>query len=204
MAGGIKRWRDLGYPTVSEGSLTEEQWERYSRHIILPQVGEKGQQKLLEAKVLVVGAGGLGSPASIYLAAAGVGRLGILDSDRVDLSNLQRQILHFQQDIGALKAESARETVQALNPNISVVPYARRLDPSNVLKTLEDWDLVLDCADNFPTKYLLNDACYFAGKPLIYGSIFQFEGQATVFAQGKGPCYRCLFPVPPPPGLVPT
>ena len=154
--------------------------------------------------MLVVGAVGLGSPASIYLAAAGVGRLGILDSDRVDLSNLQRQILHFQQDIGALKTESARETLQALNPNISVVSYSQRLDPSNVNHIIADYDLVLDGADNFPTKYLLNDACHFAGKPLVYGSIFQFEGQATVLHRGQGPCYRCLFPVSPPAGLVPT
>jgi adenylyltransferase/sulfurtransferase len=204
MAGGIRRWRDLGYPVLKEEKMNPEQLQRYSRHILLPHVGEKGQQKLLAAKVLLVGAGGLGSPAAIYLAAAGVGRLGIVDSDKVDLSNLQRQILHFSKDVGRPKTESAQETIKALNPDISVTTYGERLDSSNVNQIIGDYDLILDGADNFPTKYLLNDACHFAGKPLIYGSIFQFEGQATVFHRGQGPCYRCLFPVPPPPGLVPT
>jgi len=204
MAGGIRRWRDLGYPTLKEKQMNPEQLERYSRQILLPQVGERGQQKLLAAKVLLVGAGGLGSPAATYLAAAGVGRLGIVDSDQVDLTNLQRQILHFNKDIGRPKTESAKETIKALNPDISVTTYAERLDPSNVNRIIEDYDLILDGADNFPTKYLLNDACYFASKSLIYGSIFQFEGHATVFHRGQGPCYRCLFPVPPPAGLVPT
>jgi len=183
--------------------MSPEQLERYRRHILLPQVGEEGQQRLLQASALVVGAGGLGSPASIYLAAAGVGRLGIVDSDRVDLSNLQRQILHATEDIGRSKTDSARETIQALNPEVSVTTHAERLDPSNSLKIIADYDLVLDAADNFLTKYLLNDACYLAAKPLVYGSIFQFEGQATLFARGRGPCYRCLFPAPPPPGLIP-
>jgi adenylyltransferase/sulfurtransferase len=159
---------------------------------------------LLEAKVLVVGAGGLGSPAAIYLAAAGVGKLGIVDSDRVELSNLQRQILHTSYGLGELKAESARRALKALNPEVSVTAYAERLEASNINQIIEDYDLVLDCADNFSTKYLLNDACYLAGKPLVYGSIFQFEGQATFFHRGHSPCYRCLFPSPPPPGLVPT
>jgi len=204
MAGGIRRWRELRYPVAKESRLTPEQLERYSRQILLPQVGEKGQQKLLEAKVLLIGAGGLGSPAAIYLAAAGVGTLGVIDSDRVELSNLQRQILHAAKDIGRAKSDSARETIQSLNPEVSVTTYAERLEPSNVGKIIGEYDLILDGADNFPTKYLLNDACYFAAKPLIYGSIFQFEGQATVFHKGKGPCYRCLFPHPPPAGLVPT
>ncbi len=204
MAGGVRRWRDLGYPIFKEESMRPEQLERYSRHILLPHVGERGQQKLLSAKVLLVGAGGLGSPAAIYLAAAGVGKLGIVDSDNVDLSNLQRQVLHFSKDVGRPKTESAQQTIKALNPDISVTTYEERLDPSNVNRIIGDYDLMLDGADNFPTKYLLNDACYFAGKPLVYGSIFQFEGRATVFHREQGPCYRCLFPVPPPAGLVPT
>ena len=204
MAGGIRRWRDLGYPTLKEKQMNPEQLQRYSRHILLPHVGEKGQQKLLAAKVLLVGAGGLGSPAATYLAAAGVGRLGIVDSDQVDLTNLQRQILHFNKDVGRPKTESAQETIKALNPDVSVTTYEERLAPSNVNRIIGDYDLILDGADNFPTKYLLNDACYFAGKSLIYGSIFQFEGHATVFHRGQGLCYRCLFPVPPPAGLVPT
>lgn len=204
MAGGIRRWRELGYPTVKEGRMSREQMERYSRQILLPQVGEKGQQKLLGAKALLVGAGGLGSPASIYLAAAGMGTLGVLDSDRVDLSNLQRQIVHTSRDLGEPKAESARRTLKSLNPEVTVITHQERLNSSNVIKIISDYDLILDGADNFPTKYLLNDACYFATKPLVYGSIFQFEGQATFFHRGHGPCYRCLFPQPPPPGLIPT
>ena len=184
--------------------MNPEQLEQYRRHILLPQVGEKGQEQLLQAKVLLVGAGGLGSPAAIYLAAAGVGTLGIVDSDQVDLSNLQRQILHSHEVIGKPKVESARETLRRISPGISFAPYAQLFDSQNAMQILKDYDLVLDCADNFSTKYLLNDACYFAAKPLAYGTIFQFEGHATLFHRGHGPCYRCLFPVPPPPAFVPN
>lgn len=183
--------------------LTEEQVERYSRHIILRQIGGKGQRKLLESKVLIVGAGGLGSPVALYLAAAGVGRLGIVDSDSVDLSNLHRQILHHTHDLGRPKVISAAETIAELNPDVQVAPYPVRLTSQNIMDIIAGYDVVVDGSDNFATRYLVNDACVLARKPNVYGAIFRFEGQATVFQPGKG-CYRCLFPSPPPPGMVPS
>lgn len=185
-------------------SFTEAQIERYSRHIILPEVGGKGQQKLLKAKVFLVGAGGLGSPAAFYLAAAGVGRIGIADADCVDYSNLQRQILHSTKDVGRSKAISAKETLEALNPDIEVIPYTERLTSGNILDIIKDYDVILDGSDNFPTRYLVNDACVFLRKPLSHGSIFRFEGQVTTILPFDGPCYRCLYEEPPPPGLVPS
>ncbi len=184
--------------------FTDEQIERYSRHIMLPEVGGVGQIKMLEAKVLLIGAGGLGSPAAYYLAAAGVGHLGIVDFDVVDLSNLQRQIIHSTERIGMLKTESAKKTIEALNPDVKVTLYNEKLSSQNILDLFEGYDYILDGSDNFPTRYLINDACVMLGKPNIHGSIFRFEGQATVFKSGDGPCYRCLYPEPPPPGLVPN
>lgn len=184
--------------------FTEEQIERYSRHIILPEVGGKGQKKLLEAKVFLVGAGGLGSPAGYYLAAAGVGKIGIADNDNVDLSNLQRQILHSTKKLNTSKALSAKETLEGLNPDVEVVAYTDRLTSENIIDIIKDYDVILDGSDNFPTRYLVNDACVLLGKPLSHGSIFRFEGQATTIMPGKGPCYRCLFEYPPPPDLVPS
>lgn len=183
--------------------FTEEQVKRYSRHILLRLVGGKGQKKLLSSSVLVVGSGGLGSPVAVYLAAAGVGKLGIADFDIVDLSNLQRQILHFTDDVGKPKVVSAAETIAQLNPDVRVVQHQARLSSENILGIIADYDVVVDASDNFPTRYLLNDACVLAGKPLVHGSIFLFEGQATVFLPGQG-CYRCLYPEPPPPGAVPS
>ncbi len=185
--------------------FTVEEVQRYARHIILPGVGAEGQRKLLDAKVLVVGTGGLGSPISMYLAAAGVGTIGLVDFDRVDLTNLQRQIVHGTSDVGRPKVESARDTLLDLNPNIEVVTYDTLLSSANALEVLEPWDIVVDGTDNFPVRYLVNDATQMLGKPLVYGSIYQFEGQATVFMPGpETPCYRCLFPQPPPPGTVPS
>jgi molybdopterin/thiamine biosynthesis adenylyltransferase len=204
MAGGFRRWKELHLPVVKEEPLTPAQMERYSRHFMLAQVGEAGQKRLLRSKVLLIGAGGLGSPTGVYLAAVGVGTLGIIDSDVVDLSNLQRQILHRTPDVGRPKVESARDTIQALNPDVTVVPYPERLTVDNIERIIKDYDLVVDGSDNFDTRYLVNDACYLAGKPNVHGSIFQFEGMVTVLAPGRGPCYRCLYPVPPPAGLVPS
>ena len=204
MAGGIRRWKELRLSLVKEQPLTPEQMERYSRHFMLAQVGEAGQKRLLRAKALLIGAGGLGSPTAVYLAAVGVGTIGIIDSDVVDLSNLQRQILHRTADVGRPKVESARDTIHALNPDVTVVPYAERLTVDNIDRIIKDYDVVVDGSDNFATRYLVNDACYLAGKPNVHGSIFQFEGMVTVLAPGRGPCYRCLFPVPPPAGLVPS
>lgn len=184
--------------------FTNDQVYRYSRHIILPDVGGVGQKKLLKARVLLVGAGGLGSPAAMYLAAAGVGTLGIVDFDRVDLSNLQRQLLHRTQDVGRPKLDSAGDTINALNPDVAVEKHPVVLDSTNVMDVIRGYDIVVNGTDNFPTRYLVNDACVFAGKPLVDGSIFMFEGQATVYDAGRGPCYRCLFPTPPPPGEVPS
>lgn len=184
--------------------FTEEQVYRYSRHIILQDVGGVGQKKLLKAKVLLVGAGGLGSPASMYLAAAGVGTLGLVDFDKVDLSNLQRQILHRTKDVGRPKLDSAADTLNALNPDVKVVKHNVVLNSENVMDVIKDYDIVVNGTDNFPTRYLVNDACVFAGKPLVDGSIFMFEGQVTVYDAKHGPCYRCLFPTPPPPGEVPS
>jgi molybdopterin/thiamine biosynthesis adenylyltransferase len=204
MAGGVRRWKDLRLPLVKDQPLSADQMERYSRHFMLTQVGEVGQKQLLRARVLLIGAGGLGSPTAVYLAAAGVGTLGIIDSDVVDLSNLQRQILHRTPDVGRLKVESARDTILALNPDVTVVPYAERLTVDNIERLLKDYDVVVDGSDNFATRYLVNDACYLAGKPNVHGSIFQFEGMVTVLAPNRGPCYRCLYPSPPPEGLVPS
>ena len=184
--------------------FTDEQVERYSRHIILPEVGGVGQRKLLDARVLLIGAGGLGSPAGYYLAAAGVGHLGIVDFDRVDLSNLQRQILHSTERIGMLKTESARMTIQKLNPDVQVTTFNERLTSQNIRALFENYDYIVDGSDNFPTRFLINDACVFMNKVNIHGSIFRFEGQATVFQPKAGPCYRCLYPEPPPAGLVPN
>jgi adenylyltransferase/sulfurtransferase len=185
--------------------FTVEEVQRYARHIILPGVGAEGQRKLLEAKVLCIGTGGLGSPIAMYLAAAGVGTIGLVDFDRVDLSNLQRQISHGTDDVGRPKVESARDTLRAINPNVEVVTYDTMLTSENAFEILEPWDVVIDGTDNFPVRYLVNDATQMLGKPLVYGSIYQFEGQATVFMPGKEqPCYRCLFPQPPPPGTVPS
>jgi molybdopterin/thiamine biosynthesis adenylyltransferase len=181
-----------------------EQLERYSRHFLLPEVGEAGQARLLQAKVLCLGAGGLGSPVAFYLAAAGVGTIGLVDNDTVDMSNLQRQILHTNDRVGMPKTQSARLTLEALNPDINVIEHRTRLDSSNVLELFKDYDIIVDGCDNFPTRYLVNDACVMLGKTNVHGSIFQFEGQATVFKPGAGPCYRCLFPEPPPPGMAPS
>lgn len=183
--------------------LSDEQMERYSRQIILEEMGVAGQRKLLESKVLVVGAGGLGSPASLYLAAAGVGTLGIVDGDRVDLTNLQRQVLHYTHDVGRPKTQSARRTLEDINPDVTVRPYQTVLTSENALDIIRDYDVVVNGSDNFPTRYLVNDASVFLGKPLIDASILKWEGQATTFLPGQG-CYRCLFPTPPPPGTVPS
>ena len=204
MAGGITRWRDAGYAVVRDRQLSAEQLERYSRHFLLRQVGEKGQGKLLDAKVLFIGAGGLGSPSALYLAAAGIGTMGIMDADVVDLSNLQRQVLHSTDRVGVSTAESAKQTINALNPDVQVRLYNERLTVENALEIFQDYDIIVDGCDNFPTRYLVNDAAFFAGKPVVHGSIFQFEGQASVFTPHNGPCYRCLFPTPPPPGMVPS
>jgi adenylyltransferase/sulfurtransferase len=184
--------------------LDNEETLRYSRHLLLPQVGMEGQRRLKAARVLLVGAGGLGSPAALYLAAAGVGTIGLVDFDVVDLTNLQRQILHGTADVGRPKLESAREAIRAINPHVHVEGYETRLTSGNAMEILRDYDVVVDGTDNFPTRYLSNDACVLLGKPNVYGSIFRFEGQASVFAMPDGPCYRCLFREPPPPGMVPT
>jgi len=184
--------------------LTTDDLSRYSRHLILPEVGMEGQQKLKAARVLCIGAGGLGSPLAFYLAAAGVGTLGIVDFDVVDASNLQRQIIHSTKDIGRKKLDSAEEKLKALNPALNLVKHDTMLSSANALEIFKDYDIVADGTDNFPTRYLVNDACVLLGKPNVYGSIFRFEGQASVFATEHGPCYRCLYPEPPPPGLVPS
>jgi molybdopterin/thiamine biosynthesis adenylyltransferase len=204
LAGGITRWKDAGYAVVRDRQLTPEQLERYSRHFLLSQIGETGQSKLLDAKVLLVGAGGLGSPSALYLAAAGVGTLGLVDADVVDLSNLQRQVLHTTDRIGIPKTESAKLTLNALNPEVQVRAYNERLTTDNVMDIFRDYDIIVDGCDNFPTRYLVNDAAVLLGKTVVHGSIFQFEGQASVFKPRSGPCYRCLFPTPPPPGMVPS
>jgi sulfur-carrier protein adenylyltransferase/sulfurtransferase len=204
MAGGYGAWKNGGFKWVQDFQYTPEQLIRYSRHFLLPEVGEDGQAKLLQAKVLMVGAGGLGSPAAYYLAAAGVGTLGIIDNDVVDISNLQRQILHANDRVGMPKVESAKKTLEGLNPDVKVIPYQAKLTSENIMEILKDYDLVVDGCDNFPTRYLVNDACVLTGKPNVHGSIFQFEGQATVFYPGKGPCYRCLYPEPPPAEMAPS
>ena len=204
MAGGFSRWSDSAYPVDKPFVLTAEQKERYRRHLIIPEVGEDGQAKLLKSKVLLMGAGGLGSPAALYLAAAGVGTLGIVDMDVVDLSNLQRQVLHTQDRAGVPKTESAKVAINALNPDVKVIPFQERLTSHNVREILADFDLVVDGGDNFPTRYLLNDACVVLGKPNIHGSIYRFEGQVTTFVPRTGPCYRCLYPAPPPAEFAPS
>jgi len=205
MAKGINGWKEAGYEVVSDSELTPNQLTRYSRHLMLKEVGMEGQVHLLESKVLLIGAGGLGCPAALYLAAAGVGTIGIIDSDKVDLTNLQRQILHGLADVGRLKTESAKEAIHRINPDVKVVTFSKRLTSQNALEIFKDYDVILDGSDNFPTKYLVNDAAFFTGKPYVYGGVFQFEGQASVFfPKDGGPCLRCLFPEPPPPGLVPS
>jgi molybdopterin/thiamine biosynthesis adenylyltransferase/rhodanese-related sulfurtransferase len=205
MAGGIVAWQELGFPVESSSTLDEEKRNRYSRHLLIPEVGEEGQSRLLETSILLIGAGGLGSPAALYLAAAGVGRIGIVDDDVVDASNLQRQVLHSTADLGERKVRSARKALEELNPDVDVVTYEERLTSENVDRILGDgWDLVVDGADNFPTRYLLNDASVWHDVPVVHGSIFRFEGQVTVFKPHEGPCYRCLFPQPPPPELAPS
>ncbi len=184
--------------------FTNEQIYRYSRHIILPDIGGKGQRKLLESSVLLIGAGGLGSPAAMYLAAAGVGTLGLVDFDSVDFSNLQRQLLHGTDDVGRSKIASATETIHRINPDVEVRGHETAITSANVMDIIAPYDVVLNGSDNFPTRYLINDACVLAGKPLVDGSIFMFEGQATVYKTDEGPCYRCLYPTPPPPGEVPS
>ena len=205
MTGGIVAWQALGYPTESPSALDDEKLARYSRHLLIPEVGIAGQQRLLETSILLIGAGGLGSPAALYLAAAGVGRLGIVDDDRVDASNLQRQVLHSTGELGESKAESARRSIEELNPDVEVVTYEERLSSENIDRILgEGWEFVVDGADNFPTRYLLNDASVWHEVPVVHGSIYRFDGQATVFKPFVGPCYRCLFPQPPPPELAPS
>jgi adenylyltransferase/sulfurtransferase len=205
MREGIEGWKKAGYEVASNTGLTSEQLSRYSRHILLQEVGIEGQVQLLKAKVLLVGAGGLGCPIGLYLAAAGVGTLGIIDDDRVDLTNLQRQILHRTSDVGRPKVESAKEAIARINPDVKVVTYQERLTSENAIKIFEDYDIIVDGSDNFRTKYLVNDAAFFTGKPFVFGGVFQFEGQASIFAPKQGgPCLRCLFPEPPPPGLVPS
>ncbi len=210
---GFVRWKDLGYPVEAPPELTEAQRDRYSRHILLPEVGEVGQARLLKSKVLLLGAGGLGSPAALYLAAAGVGTLGMVDADVVDASNLQRQIIHATSRVGTAKVDSAAKAIADLNPDVKVVPYKERLTSANVERIFADYEVIVDGTDNFPTRYLVNDASVFMGKPVVHGSIFRFDGQVTTFIPEKaarklgvetGPCYRCLYPEPPPPHLAPS
>src|SRR3954466_7522047 len=204
MTGGITLWKDRGYEVEVPKSLSPEQRERYSRHLLIPEVGIEGQQKLLEAKVLLLGAGGLGSPAALYLAAAGVGTLGIVDDDVVDLSNLQRQVAHTTDRIGVPKVDSAQETINAINPDVNVVKHQLRLDASNIMDILPGYDVVIDGLDNFPTRYLLNDASVRLGIPVVSASILGWDGQISVFKPYDGPCYRCLYPTPPPAELAPS
>ncbi|HEU5181525.1 MAG TPA: molybdopterin-synthase adenylyltransferase MoeB [Candidatus Polarisedimenticolia bacterium] len=204
MAGGFTRWRNEGNPVEVPRVLSEADRRRYSRHLMIPEVGEAGQIKLLQSRVLLVGAGGLGSPAGYYLAAAGVGTLGIVDFDVVDESNLQRQILHAADRVGMPKTESARRTLSGLNPAIKVVPMEARLSSANVESIFKDYDIIVDGSDNFPTRYLVNDACVLMKKPNVHGSVYRFEGQVTVFDPPRGPCYRCLYPEPPPAELAPS
>jgi molybdopterin/thiamine biosynthesis adenylyltransferase/rhodanese-related sulfurtransferase len=204
MAGGIVLWQEQGLPVVAAQGMTAEQRERYSRHTLLPEVGVDGQLKLLEAKVLLVGAGGLGAPTALYLAAAGVGTIGLVDDDVVDASNLQRQVIHSTERIGMPKTRSARLTIEALNPDVGVVEHRMRLDASNILETIEGYDVIVDGADNFPTRYLLNDASVRLRKPVVSASILSFDGQISTFVPFEGPCYRCLYPTPPPAELAPS
>ena len=204
MTGGFTLWKDRGYEVEVPRSLTPEQRDRYSRHLLVPEVGMDGQQKLLDARVLLLGAGGLGSPTALYLAAAGVGTIGIVDDDVVDLSNLQRQVIHSTDRLGVPKTESAAEAIRALNPDVEVVGYQTRLDASNIMEIIEGWDVIVDGVDNFPTRYLLNDASVRLKIPVVSAAILGFEGQLSVFAPYEGPCYRCLFRQPPPAELAPS
>lgn len=204
MAGGIVAWQEQGLPVVAAAGMTPEQRDRYSRHTLLPEVGVDGQLKLLDAKVLLLGAGGLGAPTALYLAAAGIGTIGLVDDDVVDASNLQRQVIHNTERIGMPKTESARLTIEALNPDVNVVEYNTRLDASNILGVIEDYDVIVDGADNFPTRYLLNDASVRLRKPVVSASILSFDGQISTFVPFEGPCYRCLYPIPPPAELAPS
>jgi sulfur-carrier protein adenylyltransferase/sulfurtransferase len=205
VAGGIEDWRENGYPVELPAGLDRGQFARYSRHLLIPEVGAEGQRRLLDARILLVGAGGLGSPAALYLAAAGVGTLGIVDDDAVDETNLQRQVLHSTAALGEPKTESGARRLRELNPDVDVVPYRERLSAENIDRILDQgWDVVVDGADNFPTRYLVNDASVWHDVPVVHGSIYRFEGQVTVFDPGTGPCYRCLFPQPPPPELAPS
>ncbi|MEM1418650.1 MAG: molybdopterin-synthase adenylyltransferase MoeB, partial [Myxococcota bacterium] len=206
---GFGDWKDKGFPTERPFAFTDAQLNLYSRHLLLPEVGEKGQAKLLQGRVLLLGAGGLGSPAALYLAAAGVGTIGIVDGDVVDESNLQRQVLHGRDRVDMLKVESGKQRIEELNPDVTVIPYAERLDASNVDRIFDGpdgkgWDVIVDGLDNFPTRYLVNDASVWKNVPVVHGSIFRFDGQVTTFWPGKGPCYRCLYPEPPPAHLAPS
>jgi molybdopterin/thiamine biosynthesis adenylyltransferase/rhodanese-related sulfurtransferase len=204
MAGGILAWQEQGLPVVAASGMTPEQRDRYSRHTLLPEVGVDGQLKMLNAKVLLLGAGGLGAPTALYLAAAGIGTLGLVDDDVVDASNLQRQVIHNTERIGVPKTESARLTIEALNPDVDVIEHRIRLNAENILGIIEDYDVIVDGADNFPTRYLLNDASVRLRKPVVSASILSFDGQISTFLPFEGPCYRCLYPTPPPPELAPS
>jgi len=204
MTGGITLWKDRGYKLEVPKVLTREQRERYSRHLLIPEIGLEGQTKLLESKVLLLGAGGLGSPTALYLAAAGVGTLGVVDDDEVDLSNLQRQVIHTTDRIGVPKVDSAEQSITAINPDVKVVKYKTRLGASNIMEIVEGYDVIVDGVDNFPTRYLLNDATVRLGIPVVSASILGFDGQLSVFKPHEGPCYRCLYPVPPPAELAPS
>ncbi|MCC7535080.1 MAG: molybdopterin-synthase adenylyltransferase MoeB [Deltaproteobacteria bacterium] len=207
---GFVRWKDLGYPVAKPVALTDAQRDRYSRHLLLPEVGDEGQAKLLGSRVLLLGAGGLGSPAALYLAAAGVGTIGLVDADVVDASNLQRQIMHSLDRVDVLKVDSGEQTIRGLNPDVRVVKYPERLTSENVDRIFDGgdaggrWDVIVDGCDNFPTRYLVNDASVWKGIPVVHGSIFRFDGQVTTFVPKKGPCYRCLYPEPPPAHLAPS
>jgi molybdopterin/thiamine biosynthesis adenylyltransferase len=204
LAGGIEAWRDAGLPVIEAEGLTPEQRMRYSRHTLLPEVGVDGQRKLLDSKVLLIGAGGLGAPSAFYLAAAGIGTLGLVDDDVVDESNLQRQVIHNTERVGMPKTESARIAIEALNPDVDVVEHRTRLGPENILDVIGEYDILVDGADNFPTRYLLNDAAVRLRKPVVSASILAFDGQISTFVPYEGPCYRCLYPVPPPPEMAPS
>jgi len=202
---GYGQWKDTGYPIERPPELTAAQLERYSRHLLLPEVGEKGQEKLLQSRVLLLGAGGLGSPAALYLAAAGVGTIGLVDNDAVDASNLQRQVMHGTSTVGDPKVESARARLADLNPDVKILPFDERLTSENVDRIFDQgWDVIVDGLDNFPTRYLVNDASVWKDIPVVHGSIFRFDGQVTTFWPGQGPCYRCLYPEPPPAHLAPS
>ncbi|MDX6553480.1 MAG: sulfur-carrier protein adenylyltransferase/sulfurtransferase, partial [Gaiellales bacterium] len=203
-AGGFTDWKRNGFPVKTPRSLDAKQRTRYSRHLLIPEVGEEGQLKLLDSKILLIGAGGLGSPAGLYLAAAGVGTIGIIDADVVDRSNLQRQVLHAEDRIGMPKVDSAEIAMKAINSDVKIVKYTERLTSENVLDVIAGYDVIVDGTDNFPTRYLLNDASLVAGIPVVHGSIYQFEGSVTVYSPRVGPCYRCQYPEPPPPELAPS